>query len=96
MGRHRPWELEETEFLRRNFGIMPIEDIATKLGRSFHAVTSHAAFKGIKSHKPRQAERIAAVVREPEPTRYPPQPFVRKRVSYDPTPCMERDLDYVR
>lgn len=98
MGRHRPWEPEETEFVRANLGVLPVEEIAAKLDRTCHAVTSHAAFKNIRSARPRKAEPIAQATFSPPdtPARRLITNGILSRGGYDPTPCMERDLDYVR
>jgi hypothetical protein len=45
----KPWSPEELDYLRKNYVVMSVKDIAAHLGRSYHAVYQRASLEGLKS-----------------------------------------------
>lgn len=101
------WSQEEDDIIREWRGRIPLHEIAEKLpGRTTAMVQSHLAYMREK-HRIEHPKKWKGEVRkyvEPhhktdsmEPRPLPPVLLPKpRRIEFDPTPCSERELGYVR
>lgn len=95
-GRSDAWTPAEDAYVAANYGSVHSYDISLRLNRTVAAVHTRAYKLHLKAPR-----RVSAFHKSlpsspaPELPRkvYPPLP-VRTRVSYDTTPCSERNLDW--